>query len=90
MAIYLVQHGKAELMVAGGTDAVVCPLGIAGFASMKALSSRNDDPEGASRPWDEGRDGFVMGEGAGLLVLEVRERAMARGASCRPRSTTPA
>ena len=80
-AFRLVQHGKADLMVAGGTDAVVCPLGIAGFASMKALSTRNDDPQGASRPWDEGRDGFVMGEGAGILVLEEMERAKARGAT---------
>ena len=76
----LVQQGRAEMMVVGGTDAVICRLGIAGFSAMKALSTRNDSPETASRPWDEGRDGFVMGEGAGILVLEELERAQARGA----------
>ena len=78
-AFRLIQQDRADFMVAGGTDAVVCPLGVAGFAAMKALSTRNDDPEGASRPWDERRDGFVMGEGAGLLVLEELERAKSSG-----------
>jgi 3-oxoacyl-[acyl-carrier-protein] synthase II len=75
-----IQQGHADLMLAGGTDAVICPLGIGGFAAMKALSARNDEPERASRPFDEGRDGFVVGEGAGVLVLEELEAARRRGA----------
>lgn len=76
----LVQRGAADVMLAGGAEAAITALGIAGFNAMLALSTRNDDPARASRPWDKGRDGFVMGEGAGLLVLESRERALARGA----------
>ena len=79
-AARLVQRGGAEVMLAGGAEAAITALGIAGFNAMLALSTRNDEPTRASRPWDKGRDGFVMGEGAGLLVLESRERAMARGA----------
>ncbi len=79
-ALRILQRGDADIMVAGGTEASVTPLCIAGFASMKAMSTRNDDPEGASRPFDAGRDGFVIGEGAGALVLETLEHAKARGA----------
>jgi 3-oxoacyl-[acyl-carrier-protein] synthase II len=79
-AMRLIQRGAAEVMVAGGAEAAITPLGVAGFNAMLALSTRNDEPAKASRPWDRGRDGFVMGEGAGLLVLEDRERALARGA----------
>jgi 3-oxoacyl-[acyl-carrier-protein] synthase II len=67
-------------MIAGGTDSVICPLGVGGFAAMRALSTRNDEPERASRPFDEGRDGFVIGEGSGVLVLEAMDAAKARGA----------
>ncbi|MFO0100782.1 MAG: beta-ketoacyl synthase N-terminal-like domain-containing protein, partial [Betaproteobacteria bacterium] len=70
----LIEHGDADVWVAGGAEATVSPLGIGGFDSMKALSTRNDDPATASRPWDRDRDGFVMGEGAGVLVLEDYER----------------
>jgi 3-oxoacyl-[acyl-carrier-protein] synthase II len=80
-ALRILQRGDADIMVAGGTEASVTPLCIAGFASMKAMSTRNDDPEGASRPFDAGRDGFVIGEGAGALVLETLEHAQARGAT---------
>lgn len=76
----LVQRGYADAMICGGTEASITPLGIAGFAAMRALSTRNDEPERASRPWDAGRDGFVVGEGAGILVLEERESALRRGA----------
>jgi 3-oxoacyl-[acyl-carrier-protein] synthase II len=76
----LVARGDAEVMIAGGAEAAVNRLGIAGFAAMRALSTRNDDPERASRPFDAGRDGFVIGEGAGIVVLESLEHALARGA----------
>ncbi|GMV54751.1 MAG: 3-oxoacyl-[acyl-carrier-protein] synthase 2 [Betaproteobacteria bacterium] len=76
----LIEYGDADVMVAGGAEATVSPLGVGGFAAMKALSTRNDDPGGASRPWDVGRDGFVLAEGAGVLVLEELEHARARGA----------
>ncbi|MGH8878790.1 MAG: beta-ketoacyl-[acyl-carrier-protein] synthase family protein, partial [Stackebrandtia sp.] len=76
----MIRLGRADVVVAGGCEAVVAPLPIAGFASMKAMSTRNDDPTRASRPWDKGRDGFVLGEGAGAVVLERAEHAAARGA----------
>ncbi len=76
----LVQHGYADAMICGGSEACVTPLGIGGFAAMRALSTRNDEPQRASRPWDKERDGFVVGEGAGILVLEELERAQKRGA----------
>jgi 3-oxoacyl-[acyl-carrier-protein] synthase II len=75
-----IQRGEATIMVAGGAEAVVCALGIGGFAAMRALSTRNDDPEGASRPFDTDRDGFIMGEGAAVLILEEMEFAKKRGA----------
>jgi len=77
----LIADGHADAMIAGGAEAVITPLAVAGFCSMKALSTRNDEPERASRPFDSGRDGFVMGEGAGILILEEREAALARGAN---------
>jgi 3-oxoacyl-[acyl-carrier-protein] synthase II len=73
-------YGSSDVIITGGTEAVICPLGIAGFSAMKALSKRNDDPQQASRPFDKDRDGFVMSEGAGMLVLEEYEHAIARGA----------
>lgn len=79
-ALMLLQRGDADVMIAGGTEAVICPMGVGGFNSMKALSTRNDDPAGASRPFDKDRDGFVMAEGAGILVLETLEHAQNRGA----------
>ncbi len=79
-AYRMIQYGDADAMMAGGAEATITPLAFAGFNSMKALSRRNDEPERASRPFDKGRDGFVMGEGAGVLVLEEMESAIARGA----------
>jgi 3-oxoacyl-[acyl-carrier-protein] synthase II len=75
-----IQYGDADMMVCGGAEATICPMGISGFNAMKAISTRNDEPERASRPFDLERDGFVMGEGAGILILEELEHAKARGA----------
>jgi 3-oxoacyl-[acyl-carrier-protein] synthase II len=80
-AFRLVRDGYADAMICGGTEASITPLGVAGFAAMRALSTRNDDPARASRPWDTGRDGFVVGEGAGVLVLETADEAERRGAT---------
>ena len=77
----MIQRGDADAMICGGTEAAVTPMGIGGFAAMRALSTRNHEPERASRPWDKDRDGFVVGEGAGILVLEELEMARARGAN---------
>ncbi|HEX6503536.1 MAG TPA: beta-ketoacyl-ACP synthase II [Terriglobales bacterium] len=76
----IIQHGDADVVIAGGTEAAITPMGVGGFAAMRALSTRNDDPEKASRPWDVDRDGFVIGEGAGILILEELEHARKRGA----------
>ena len=76
----MIEYGDADVVIAGGSEACVSPLGVGGFAAMRALSTRNDDPTAASRPWDKDRDGFVLGEGAGVMVLEEYEHAKARGA----------
>ncbi|MGC5011787.1 beta-ketoacyl-ACP synthase II [Streptosporangium sp. DT93] len=80
-AIEMIRSGRADVVVAGGTEAAIHPLNIGSFAAMRAMSTRNDEPERASRPWDKGRDGFVLGEGAGIVVLESEEHARARGAT---------
>ena len=80
-AFRIIQRGDADAMIAGGTEAAITPMGVGGFAAMKALSTRNDDPEHACRPFDKDRDGFVVGEGAGILILEELEFARARGAN---------
>jgi 3-oxoacyl-[acyl-carrier-protein] synthase II len=79
-SLRIIQHGEADVMLAGGTEAPICELGVGGFCAMRALSTRNDDPTRASRPFDAARDGFVIGEGAGVLVLEELKRAKNRGA----------
>src|SRR5271169_227535 len=79
-AFRIIQRGDADAMIAGGTEAAITPMGVGGFAAMKALSTRNDDPEHACRPFDKDRDGFVVGEGAGILIMEDLEFAQARGA----------
>jgi 3-oxoacyl-[acyl-carrier-protein] synthase II len=79
-AFRIIQHDDADIMFGGGSEAVITPLAVGGFSAMRALSTRNDEPQRASRPWDAGRDGFVMGEGAGILIIEEREHAIARGA----------
>jgi len=79
-AFKIIQRGDADAMFAGGAEAVISPLALGGFAAMRALSTRNEEPARASRPWDRDRDGFVMGEGAGIVILEEREKALARGA----------
>jgi 3-oxoacyl-[acyl-carrier-protein] synthase II len=81
LGLDIIRSGRADVVMTGGTEAVIHPLPIAGFASMRAMSTRNDEPEKASRPWDKGRDGFVLGEGAGALVLERADHAIARGAT---------
>jgi 3-oxoacyl-[acyl-carrier-protein] synthase II len=80
LGLDIIRSGRADVVVAGGTEAVIHPLPLAGFASMRAMSTRNDEPEKASRPWDKARDGFVLGEGAAILVLERAAHAAARGA----------
>ncbi len=85
MALDLLRSGRVDVVVAGGSEACVHPLPMAGFAQMRALSTRHDEPEAASRPYDKGRDGFVLGEGAGVLVLETEEHARARGATIHAR-----
>src|SRR5690606_11916275 len=80
LAARSIMYGDADVMLAGGAEMATTPLGIGGFAAARALSTRNDNPEAASRPWDKDRDGFVLGDGAGVLVLEEYEHARARGA----------
>jgi 3-oxoacyl-[acyl-carrier-protein] synthase II len=80
LGLDIIRSGRADVVMAGGTEAVIHPLPIAGFAAMRAMSTRNDEPEKASRPWDKARDGFVLGEGSGALVLERADHAAARGA----------
>ena len=80
-AYEIIRRGDAEIMIAGGSEAAITPMGVGGFAAMRALSTRNDDPEHASRPFDKARDGFVMGEGAGICILETLDSARARGAA---------
>jgi 3-oxoacyl-[acyl-carrier-protein] synthase II len=80
-ALRLLRAGDADVMLAGGAEATITPMAVAGFGNMRALSTRNDDPQRASRPWDMDRDGFVIGEGAGMLVLETEEHARRRGAT---------
>jgi len=79
-SFHLIRRGLQDAVIAGGAESAITPLGVGGFAAMKALSTRNDDPERASRPFDKDRDGFVIGEGSGILILEERERALKRGA----------
>lgn len=79
-AFEIIKRGLADVMIAGGSEAAITPMGMSGFSNMNAMSSRNDDPEAASRPFDRDRDGFVMGEGSGMIILEELERALARGA----------
>ena len=79
-AARMIERGDVDVMIAGGAEMATSPMGLGGFASARALSTRNDDPQGASRPWDKGRDGFVLGDGAGVVVLESYEHATARGA----------
>lgn len=79
-ALRIIQHGEADVMLAGGTEGAITPLGLGGFCALRALTTRNDDPQRASRPFDAGRDGFLMGEGAGVIVIESEEHAKARGA----------
>ena len=77
----MIQHGEADMILAGGTEGSVCELGVGGFCAMRALSTRNDEPTKASRPFDKDRDGFVIAEGAGLIVIETEEHAINRGAT---------
>ena len=86
-AFKIIQRGDADVMIAGGAEAVITPLAVAAFGNMKALSARNDDSKRASRPFDRERDGFVMGEGSGILVLEEREQAQQREPASTPRSS---